>query len=43
METIEFDLQIEWEEEPMHSNYQEMVSAIILGISDPRLTNDYDN
>ncbi len=43
METLEFDLQIEGEEEPMHSNYQDMVSAIILGIPDPRLTNEHDN
>lgn len=43
METIEFDLEIEWEEDPLHSNWEDSVIAILSGNPDPRLTNDYDN
>lgn len=41
METIEFDLEIEGEEEPIHSNWQESVEAIISGRIDPGLLSNH--
>lgn len=38
METIEFDLQIEWEEDPLGNQWEEVVNSILLGTPDPRLS-----
>ena len=43
METIEFDLQIEDEQDPLRSNWEDSVIAILTQNPDPRLIEQYDS